>query len=300
MGSRSSILVIIVLAILGIAYSATFVVTERDQAIVMRFGEIKRVIRTPGLYFKVPTNFVDTVQVIDRRMLRIVLEDKVVQVRDGRQYVVDAFATFRIADPQRFRETVQGNLSQASTRLQTRFDSALRRVYGLRDFDAALSEQRSQMMDEARDLIRPEALDLGIEIVDVRIQRTDLLPQVSKQTFERMSAERLAEAAQLRALGTQESIRIRAEADRKAVVEIANARKQSEILRGEGDGERNRIFAEAYNKDPEFFAFYRTMSAYENGLKTGDTRLLLKPDSDFFRYFGDPAGKGGSRAPARQ
>ncbi|MCB1437715.1 MAG: protease modulator HflC [Rhodobiaceae bacterium] len=290
MGSRSSILVIIVLAILGIAYSATFVVTERDQAIVMRFGEIKRVIRTPGLYFKVPTNFVDTVQVIDRRMLRIVLEDKVVQVRDGRQYVVDAFATFRIADPQRFRETVQGNLSQASTRLQTRFDSALRRVYGLRDFDAALSEQRSQMMDEARDLIRPEALDLGIEIVDVRIQRTDLLPQVSKQTFERMSAERLAEAAQLRALGTQESIRIRAEADRKAVVEIANARKQSEILRGEGDGERNRVFAGAFSKDPEFFAFYRSLKAYEVSTDSGDTTMVLSPDSQFFRYFGTPAG----------
>lgn len=289
MGSRLSIFIIVVLALLGIAYSATFIVTERDQAIVMRFGEIKRVIREPGLYFKVPTNFVDTVQVIDRRLLMLDLEEKIVQVRDGRQYEVDAFATFRIVDPRRFRETAQGSLTQALLLLRTRFDSALRRVYGLRDFDAALSEQRAQMMNEARDLIRPEARDLGIEIVDVRIQRTDLLPQVSKQTFERMSAERLAEAAQLRALGTQESIRIRAEADRKAVVEIANARKQSEILRGEGDAERNRIFADAFSRDPEFFNFYRSLKAYEVATDAGDTTMVLSPDSDFFRYFGATA-----------
>lgn len=294
MGSRLSILIIVVLALLGIAYSATFIVTERDQAIVMRFGEIKRVIREPGLYFKVPTNFVDTVQIIDRRLLMLDLEDKVVQVRDGRQYVVDAFATFRIVNPRRYRETAQGNLTQALSRLRTRFDSALRRVYGLRDFNAALSEQRAQMMNEARDLIRPEALDLGIEIVDVRIQRTDLLPQVSKQTFERMSAERLAEAAQLRALGTQESIRIRAEADRQAVVEIATARKQSEILRGEGDAERNSVFAEAFSRDPEFFAFYRSLKAYEVATDGGDTTMVLSPDSDFFRYFRAP-----TNAPAR-
>lgn len=299
MGSRLSIVLVVVLALLGTAYSSVFVVTERDQALVMRFGEIKRVIREPGLYFKIPTNFVDTVQIIDRRLLVLDLEEKIVQVRDGRQYEVDAFATFRIIDPQRFRETVQGNLPQALARLRTRFDSALRRVYGLRDFDAALSEERARMMNEARDLIRPEARDLGIEIVDVRIRRTDLLPQVSKQTFERMSAERLAEAAQLRALGTQESIRIRAEADREAVVVIANARRQSEILRGEGDAERNAVFADAFSRDPEFFSFYRSLRAYEVATDSGDTTMVLSPGSDFFRYFGGPAaGLAGIGLPA--
>lgn len=299
MRGRLSIFAIVILVLLGIGYSATFVVTQRQQAIVLRFGEIRRVIREPGLYFKVPTNFVDTVQIIDKRLLKIDLADKVVQVRDGRQYVVDAFATYRIIDPQRFRETVQGNLTLAATRLRTRLDAALRRVYGLRDFNAALSAQRAEMMDEARDLIRPEAASLGIDMVDVRIQRTDLLPQVSKQTFERMNSERLAEAAQLRALGTQEAIRIRAEADRAAVVLVAAARKDSEILRGEGEGERNKIFAEAFNRDPEFFAFYRSLKAYEVATEHGETTMVLSPDSEFFRYFADPSGTLGGRPPAR-
>ena len=286
---------IVALVVLGIAYSATFVVTERDQAIVMRFGEITRVIREPGLYFKVPTAFVDTVQIIDRRLLKLELEEKVVQVRDGRQYEVNAFLTFRITDPQRFRETVQGNLTLAATRLRTRFDAALRRVYGLRGFASALSVERAAMMNEARDLIRPEAAGLGIEIVDVRIQRTDLLPQVSQQTFQRMNAERLAEAAQLRALGNQEAIRIRAEADREAVVLVAAARKDSEILRGEGEGQRNRIFADAFSRDPEFFAFYRSLKAYEVATEGSETTMVLSPDSEFFRYFADPSGILGTR-----
>jgi len=297
MRGKLPVIGIVILVVLGIAYSATFVVTQREQAIVLRFGEITRVIREPGIYFKVPTNFVDAVQIIDRRLLKLELEEKVVQVRDGRQYEVNAFLTFRIVDPQRFRETVQGNLTLAATRLRTRFDAALRRVYGLRGFDSALSVERAAMMNEARDLIRPEAASLGLEIVDVRIQRTDLLAQVSKQTFERMNAERLAEAAQLRALGTQEAIRIRAEADREAVVLVAAARKDSEILRGEGEGERNRVFAEAFSRDQEFFAFYRSLKAYELAIGEGETTMVLSPDSEFFRYFADPSGILGARPP---
>lgn len=304
MSRRFVIVLIVLLAILGIAYTSAFVVSERNQAIVMRFGEITRVIKEPGIYFKIPTNFVDTVQLIDKRLQKIDLEDKVVQVRDGRQYVVDAFATYLITDPRRFRETVQGNITQAESRINTRLDAALRQVYGVRAFGAALSAERGEMMREARDLIRPEARELGLEIVDVRIRRTDLLPQVSQQTFERMKSERLAEAAQLRAIGTQEAVRIRAEADREAVVIVAAARRDSEILRGEGEAERNSIFAGAFSRDPEFFAFYRSLKAYETATDQGDTTMILSPNSDFFRFFGSPgtapAGTDAPLAPGPQ
>ncbi|WP_181707304.1 protease modulator HflC [Chthonobacter rhizosphaerae] len=277
---------IVAAIVLLVVYSSTFIVSEREQAIQLRFGEIQRVITEPGIYFKVPTNTVDTVQIIDKRLLAIELSDKVVQVNDGRRYVVDVFSTFRITDPRRFRESVSGNLSLAAERLRTRLDAALRRVYGLRSFDAALSSERAEMMVELRDLVRTEAEGLGMNIVDVRIRRTDLVPEVSQQTFERMRAERLAEAAELRAQGTQEALRIRAEADRQATVLVAEAARDAEILRGEGDAERSRIFAEAYTLDPSFFEFYRSMQAYGQamGENTGTT-MVLSPDNDFFRYF---------------
>lgn len=295
-GMRLPILLGILIVGLGIVYSATFIVTERDQAIVLRFGEIKRVIKEPGIYFKVPTNFVETVLPIDKRLQTVQLNDKRVQVRDGRRYVVDAFATYRITGPQQFRESAQANIAQVEDRLQTRLDAALRRVYGRREFDAALSAERATMMLEVRDLLRPEALELGLTIVDVRVQRTDLLPEVSARTFERMRAERLAEAAQLRALGTQAKLRIEAEADREAVVTVAKAKRESEITRGKGDAERNRIFAEAFNKDPEFFEFYRSMKAYETAISDSGTTLVLSPDTEFFRYFGGRDGGNGKGA----
>lgn len=294
-------LIIAAVALL-IIYSATFVVTERDRAIQLRFGEIQRVIDEPGIYFKVPTNVVDTVQIVDKRLLTIELADKVVQVNDGRRYVVDVFSTFRITDPRRFRESVSGNLNLAAERLRTRLDAALRRVYGLRTFDAALSTARGEMMVELGSLVRNEAAELGMNIVDVRIRRTDLVPEVSQQTFERMRAERLAEAAELRAQGTQEALRIRAEADRQSTVLVAEAQRDAEILRGEGDAERNRIFAEAYSRDTGFFEFYRSMSAYTGALgsNTGTT-MVLSPTSEFFSYFngiGQLPVNGAAPAPA--
>ncbi len=277
---------------LFIAYTSTFIVSERDQAIHLRFGEIQRVIDEPGIYFKFPTNMVDTVQIVDRRLLYLELADKVVQVNDGRRYVVDAFATFRITEPRRFREAVSGNINLAAERLRTRLDAALRRVYGLRSFDAALSSARSEMMVEVRELVRAEAADLGMNLVDVRIRRTDLVPEVSQQTYARMEAERLAEAAELRAQGTQEALRIRAEADRQATVLVAEANRDAEILRGDGDAERNRIFAGAFGRDPEFFEFYRSMQAYQTALGSGETTMVLSPTSEFFRYFDDLGGVG--------
>ena len=281
--------IIVIVGILAAAvYASIFIVNEREQAIVLRFGEIKRVVREPGANFKVP--FLDNVQVLEDRILKLELEDIRVQVRDGRRYLVDAFIAYRIVNPRQFRETVAGNLNIANQNLGTRLDAALRRVYGQRSFEAALSAQRAEMMREVRDQLRPLAADIGINIVDVRIQRTDLLPEVSQQTFERMKAERLAEAAELRARGTQEKLRIEAEADKEATVTIAEAQRDSEILRGEGDAERNRIFAEAFQRDPEFFAFYRSMKAYETAIEGSDTTMVLSPDSQFFEFFRDATG----------
>lgn len=275
----------------GLVYSSIFVVNAREQAIVTQFGQIKRVIEEPGLYFKLPTNLVDSVQMIDKRLLRFDLRNINVQVRDGKRYVVDAFMVYKITDPRRFRENVSGNLRLVEQRLETRLNAALRRVYGLRSFEAALSEERGEMMRDVRDQIRPEAGNLGVDIVDVRIRRTDLLPDVSQQTFERMKAERLAIAAQLRARGRQESLRIRAEADREAVVTVAEAQREADILRGEGDADRNRIFAEAYKKDPGFFAFYRSMKAYETAIEKSGTTMVLSPDSEFFQFFRNSEGE---------
>jgi membrane protease subunit HflC len=181
-------------------------------------------------------------------------------------------------------------LTVASENMRTRLDAALRRVYGQRSFEAALSEQRGEMMLDVRDQLRPLTAELGMEVVDVRIKRTDLLPEVSQQTFERMKAERLAEAAQLRARGTELAARIRAEADREAVVTVAEAQREAEILRGQGDAERSRIFAEAYQRDPGFFEFYRSMRAYEQALPATNTSLVLSPDSEFFRFFKSDVG----------
>ena len=293
--------VLIALAVIAlVVYSSTFIVTERDQAIQLRFGEIQRVITEPGIYFKLPTNMVDTVQIVDKRLNTLEIDNNVVQVRDSRQYVVDAFAAYRIVNARAFRESVTGNMALAETRLRTRLDSALRRVYGTRSFGDALSEERLAMMREVAEFVRPEAANLGIEIVELRIRRTELPNNVLEQTYDRMRSERLAEAAELRAEGTQEAARIRAEADRQATVLLAEARRDADILHGEGDAERNRIFAEAYGADRSFFEFYRSMQAYASSLASGTT-MLLKPDSDFFRYFRGPTGSlPDASAPAAQ
>jgi len=283
--------IIAVLAFL--IYSATFIVSERQQAIVLRFGQIVDVKTEPGIYFKLPFGFLDadTVQLIDDRLLRFDLDDIRVQVSGGKFYDVDAFLVYRITDARKFRETVSGSTLLAEQRLRTRLDAALRSVYGQRGFEAALSEERGDMMREVRDQLRPDATSLGLTIADVRIRRTDLTAEVSQQTYDRMKAERLAEAERLRARGREAAQRIRAVADRQVVETIAEARKESEILRGEGDAQRSEIFAGSAGKDPGFFAFYRSMSAYREALETPDTTLVLSPDSEFFKFFRDAGGK---------
>lgn len=265
-----------------IVYSAFFIVDEREKVLVVRLGQIQRAIEIPGLYFKLP--FVEDLVYVEDRLLFFESLDKSVQVIDGRRYNVDAIIMLRLVDPQKFRETVQASLTRARDRIETRLDAALRQTYGKRSFAAALSKDRAAMMTEIRDSVRDEARSLGIEIIDVRIRRTDLMPDVLKDTYERMSAERFAEAAQLRAIGDAQRRRIRAEAEREAVELVATAQRESEIVRGTGDADRNRIFAEAFERDPEFFAFYRSMQAYPKSLGGDSTTLVLTPDSEFFRY----------------
>jgi membrane protease subunit HflC len=284
MGALKTIAGIIVAVVAAVAYASFFVVDERERALVLRFGDINRIIEKPGLYFKVPV--ADTVVLIEDRIVLWESFDMGVQVVDGRRYLVDSLTLARISDSQRFRQTVGADLARAKARIETRLDAALRQTYGKRTFSAALSQDRAVMMREIRDQVRPAAAELGMEIVDVRIRRTDLMQDVLEDTYNRMSSERRAEAADLRSRGEATKTRMIAEADRSYIEKVAQARRQAEIIRGEGDAERNKVFARAFEQDPGFFSFYRSMQAYARTLSNNDTTLVLKPDSEFFKYFG--------------
>ena len=278
--------------VLMAVYSSVFIVNQRQQAIVVRFGQIKDVKTEPGLYFKLPFAFMDAdrVQYVEKQALRFDLDNIRVQVSGGKFYEVDAFVIYKIADARRFRETVSGDRASAESRLRTRLDASLRRVYGLRGFESALSEERASMMREVRADLKTDAESLGLNIEDVRIQRTDLTQEVSQQTFERMKAERLAEAELIRARGNEKGQTRRAVADRQVVEFVAEAQRDSEILRGEGEAERTAVFADAFSRDPQFFEFYRSMTAYDQAIGSPDTTLVLSPDSEFFRYFNNSSG----------
>jgi membrane protease subunit HflC len=290
--------------VLVLIYSSVFVVNEREQAIVVRFGQIQSVKREPGLYFKLPFAFLDAdrVQYLEDRALRFDLDNIRVQVRGGAFYDVDAFVVYQISDARRFRETVSGDRESAESRLRTRLDAALRRVYGLRNFEAALSNERSSMMQEVHADLNTAAETLGLTIKDVRIRRTDLTQEVSQKTFERMKAERLAEAELIRARGNEEGQRRRAVADRQVVEIVSEAQRDSEITRGQGDAERNKIFGDAFKRDPAFFEFYRSMRAYVASLADNGTTMVLSPNSEFFKFFnssdGTPPAASAPAAPA--
>ncbi len=286
MSNRLFIIGAVIVAALYVLFSSIYIVDEREQAIVLRFGQITDVRTEPGLYFKVPTDIVDSVQIVEDRLLRYDIANMRVQVSGNAFYQVDAFLTYRIGNARLFRERATGQLSVAEARIGASLDAALRQVYGLREFSDALSDQRAQMMQETRELIRTDLAELGLDIVDVRILRTDLDSEVSATTFERMRAERLAEAALLRARGQEQAQSLRAIAERQAVEIVAAATRDAEIIRGTGDAERNRLFAAAYGQDPEFFEFYRSMQSYRTALGNSGTTMVLSPDSAFFRYFG--------------
>jgi membrane protease subunit HflC len=257
-----------------------------------------RVITEPGLNEKWP--FIESVIYIDKRILAVESQAQEVNTQGadrssiaqevvGERLVVDAFARYRIIDPLKNYQRVGADGSE--TQLRILLNSALRTVLGRATLADVVRDKRDELMAQMRDQLDHAAEPFGIQIVDVRIRRADLPPKNSQAVYQRMQTERQREAAEFRALGSQKSQEIRARADRDVTVLIAEAISQSEQIRGQGDAERNRIFAEAYNQDPGFFAFYRSMQAYEKSMTHGDTRLVLRPDSDFFRYFGDPSGK---------
>ena len=286
----------VILVALVVAYSTLFQVHQARQALVLRFGEpVRQPITEPGLHWKVP--FIDQVVYIDKRILDIESPAQEVIASDQKRLVVDAFARYKIVKPLLFYQTV-GTIEGANARLLTLLNSSLRRVLGEVTLMQVVRDQREELMAKVRTQVDAEAQAFGINVVDVRIRRADLPEQNSLAIYQRMQTERQREAAQFRAEGSQRSQEIRARADRDVTVLLADAMSSAERIRGEGDAERNRIFAEAYGGEhADFFSFYRTMQAYELGLKSNDTRLLLKPDSDFFRYFGDPSGKNRAGAP---
>ncbi len=288
LGVVGGVIVAFVLLALIVAFGAMFTVYQTRQAIVVRLGQPVRVISDAGLHFKWP--LIDSVILIDKRILDLENPAQELIASDQKRLVVDAFARYRIHDPLRFYQTV-GSIEGANSRLSTLLNSALRRVLGESTLQHVIREERAQLMARTREQLDREAKSFGIEVIDVRIRRADLPDQNSQAVYQRMQTERQAEAAQLRASGTQRAQEIRARADREVTVTVADATSRAEQLRGEGDAERNRIFAEAFSRDPEFFAFYRSMQAYEAGMRHNDTRLLLKPDTEFFRYFENPTGK---------
>jgi modulator of FtsH protease HflC len=281
-----TLLVVFIVAI--IAYSAVFTVQQTEQALVVRFGKPVDVVTEPGLNFKAP--FIDAVIPVDKRILDLENPSQEVIASDQKRLVVDAFARYRIKDALRYYTSV-GSIQAANLQLTTLLNASLRRVLGEVTFIQVVRDEREALMGRIRDQLDHEADGYGIQVVDVRIRRADLPEQNSQAVYERMKTERQREAAEFRAQGAQKGQEIRANADREATVIVAEANSQAEQIRGEGDAERNRLFAEAYNQDPDFFAFYRSMTAYENGLKSGDTRFLLRPESSFFRFFSNPSGK---------
>ena len=279
---------VVLFVLLLCAYSTLFTVQQTEQALVLRFGEPVRVIKEPGLNYKLP--FVDAALKLDNRILDLENPAQEVLASDQRRLVVDAFARYRIKDPLKFYQTV-GTIQAANVQLAALLNAALRRVLGEVTLIQIVRDQRADLMRRSREQLDHEAGPYGISVVDVRIRRADLPEQNSQAVYQRMQTERQREAAELRAEGAQRSQEIRAKAERDATVIVAEANSQAEQTRGDGDAERNRIFAEAYSKDQDFFGFYRSMNAYEAGLRSSDTRFVLKPDSSFFRYFGDPTGK---------
>lgn len=292
--TTSSLPLVLLAAAAFVALSSLFIVQQTQQALVLQLGEPIRTIDKPGLNFKLP--FIQNVVYLDKRLLQVEGAAAEVIAADQKRLVVDAYLRYRIVDPLRFYQSVRTQLI-ADARLQSMLESNLRQSLGRVPLLAIVSEQRTALMAEVRRLTSEQAKDFGIEVVDVRIRRTDLPEANTQSIYARMRAEREREAREYRAQGAEEALRIRSGADRDRTVLIADAQRQSEILRGEGDAFAARIYAEAFGQDTEFFTFYRSMQAYREALPANST-MVLSPDSEFFRYFRSMLGAGPNPAAA--
>ena len=278
----------IIAVIAATAFFSIFIVKEVNQAIVLQFGDPKRIITKPGLNFKLP--FIQNVVFLDKRILNLDAPPEEVIASDQKRLIVDAFARFQIIDPLKFYISV-GNERVARSRLSTSINSRIRSVLGTQRLQTLLSEDRTKQMALIQEGVNNEAEKFGIKIIDVRIKRADLPQANSDAIFARMQTERNREAKEFRAKGAEMAVTITSTADKEVTVILADAQKKSEIMKGEGDGQRNKIFADAFGQDPEFFAFYRAMQAYEKALIGGETSLVLSPDSEFFKFFGNVKSK---------
>ena len=274
------------------AMSSLFIVDQTEQAIVLQFGEFKRAVRDPGLHVKVP--LLQNVVYYDRRVLDIEPPTEEVIASDQKRLVVDSYARFRILDPLQFYQSVGTELA-ARSRLNSIISASLRRVLGNVTLGSVLSDERAKIMKEATEEVKQQASPLGIDVIDVRLRRADLPEENNQAIYARMQSERQREAQEFRAQGDEFAQRIRSVAERERTVIIAEAQRQSQILRGEGEGESVHIYADAFGKDKDFFSFYRSMQAYRDALGGSNTSLVLSPDSEFFRYFGN--GGSGVAAP---
>lgn len=287
---RSTIGLVAVAVVAMLAASSIFIVDEREKALVLQFGEVRAVREEPGLYFKIP--LIQEVVSYDGRILSLSTQPAEITPADDRRLVVDAFARWRIADVVRFREAVgvEGERA-AQARLERILNAEIREVLGSVPSGSVLSEDRTPLMNRIRDQARAQAQAMGVEVIDVRLTRTDLPQQNLAATFARMRAEREREAADEIARGNEAAQRIQALADRTVVEVVSDARRQAEVVRGQADAERNRIYAEAFGQDPEFFAFTRSLTAYETALTQGKTSVVMSPESEFFDFFhSDRAG----------
>lgn len=288
MRKTTFLLPVLVIAI-ALGLSSLFIVDEREKALVLQFGRVVSVKEDPGLAFKIP--LIQEVVRYDDRILSIDVQPLEVTPLDDRRLVVDAFARYRISDVEQFRQAVGvGGIPVAEDRLDRILRAETREVLGSVSSKDILSSDRAALMLRIRNSAIAEARALGVNIVDVRLKATDLPQANLEATFDRMKAEREREATDERARGNEAAQRVRAQADRTVVELVSEAKREAEIVRGEADAERNAIFAEAFGKDPEFFEFYRSLSAYERALQGGNSSLVLSPNSDFFNYLKSPNG----------
>ena len=288
MRATSGITAVIVILVLGvIGFLSVFTVEQTESALVLQLGEPKREITVPGLHFKIP--IIQNVIKIDNRILHLDAEPAEVIASDQKRLVADAYLRYKITDPLLFFQAVTTEAA-ANIRLQSLLESALRETLGTQPLNAVISGQRLALMETVTQITSGQAEGLGITVIDVRIKRADLPEDNSVAVYQRMRTGREQEARQIRAEGAEAALRTRAQADREVTVILANARRDSEILRGLGDAEAIKLFADAFGQDIEFFSFYRSMQAYRTALGADDTTMVLSPDSDFFQFFRNMTG----------